>query len=330
MRGWIVSLILAAGLAIGLQAQDEQALKDRFEGRKVTVRIDCPATNAGVDVDVFPSGGSQIDYSSYAKRLKSYGVALADGDSVLVTKVKAKKDMIEFQLGGGGYGTVGDDTDTSVHFTPAEKSQREKDLEKAFDSEQDPKKKRLIKEELDDLRWRRERDDDRNRRAAEAAAAAKADLIQQKRLQGGSRFNLYFGSKLTPQDLTAERIMKALERFVDFSEPGAGTASAGARRRWNGRPAGFRRGFLDPKRYVPRGSGIHPGQPGLHVRKDGGQPEPAHLRVPAGSGAGGGSFLRRHPHPVHHFIGVTPGMPEKNVFRLFFLKKVFDFRGRSV
>lgn len=228
MRGWILSLILAAGFGLGLQAQDEQALKDRFEGRKVAVKIDCPATNAGIDVDVFPGGGSQLDYNSYAKRLKSYGVALADGDSVLVTKVKAKKDMIEFQLGGGGYGTVGDDTDTSVHFTPQEKSQREKDLEKAFDNEQDPKKKSLIKQELDDLRWRRERDDDRNRRAAMADAAARADLIQQKRLQGGSRFNLYFGSRLTAQDLTPERIMKALERWVDFSEPGAGGSAAGA------------------------------------------------------------------------------------------------------
>ena len=228
MRGWIVSLILAAGLGLGLRAQDEQALKDRFEGRKVAVKIDCPATNAGIDVDVFPNGGSQLDYNSYAKRLKSYGVALKDGDSVLVTKVKAKKDMIEFQLGGGGYGTAGDDTDTSVHFTPAPKSQRETDLEKAFDNEQDPKKKRLIKEELDTLRWQRERDDDRNRRKAEADAAARADLIHQKRLQGGSRFNLYFGSKLNPQDLTAERIMKALERWVDFSEPGVGGTSASA------------------------------------------------------------------------------------------------------
>ncbi len=228
MRGWILSLILAAGFGLGVQAQDEQALKNRFEGRKVAVKIDCPATNAGIDVDVFPGGGSQLDYNSYAKRLKSYGVALADGDSVLVTKVKAKKDMIEFQLGGGGYGTVGDDTDTSVHFTPQEKSQREKDLEKAFDNEQDPKKKSLIKQELDDLRWRRERDDDRNRRAAMADAAARADLIQQKRLQGGSRFNLYFGSRLTAQDLTPERIMKALERWVDFSEPGSGGSAAGA------------------------------------------------------------------------------------------------------
>jgi hypothetical protein len=246
MRFWILTLTLAAGLAIGLQAQDEQVLKDRFEGRKVAVRIDCPATNAGIDVDVFPNGGSQIDYNSYAKRLKSYGVALADGDSVLVTKVKAKKDMIEFQLGGGGYGTAGDDTDTSVHFIPADKSQREKDLEKAFDSEQDPRKKRLIKEELDDLRWRRERDDDRNRRAAEAAAAAKADLIQQKRLLGGSRFNLYFGSKLTPQELTPERIVKALERYVDFSDPaaaGAASATGKAVPPASGAPSAIRKGM---------------------------------------------------------------------------------------
>jgi hypothetical protein len=224
---WLLTAVLATIWFPTLQAQSEQVLKSYFEGRKVAVRIDLPATNAGVEVNVLPGGGSTMDFNSYSKRLKSYGVALRDGDSVLVTKVKVKKDMIEFQLGGGGYGTFGDDTDTSVHFIPAEKSEREKDLEKAFDRETDPKQKRLIKEELDSLRRRREREDDRNRRAAEDAAAAKAELIQEKRLQGGSRFNLHFGSNIVPGDLTPERIMQALEQYVDFSEPSASGESAG-------------------------------------------------------------------------------------------------------
>jgi hypothetical protein len=55
----------------------------------------------------------------------------------MVTKVKVKDNNIEFQLAGGGYGTVSDDTDTSVQFTPSERSGREKDLENRLKSETD-------------------------------------------------------------------------------------------------------------------------------------------------------------------------------------------------
>jgi hypothetical protein len=48
------------------------------------------------------------------------------GDQVLVTKVKVKKDLIEFQLGGGGYGTFGDDASPHVNVPLAAKTQREK------------------------------------------------------------------------------------------------------------------------------------------------------------------------------------------------------------
>ena len=40
--------------------------------------------------------------------------------------MKVKKDLIEFQLGGGGYGTFGDDTSTSVYISDATKTEREK------------------------------------------------------------------------------------------------------------------------------------------------------------------------------------------------------------
>jgi len=47
-----------------------------------------------------------------------------------VTKVKVKDNLIEFQLGGGGYGTFGDDASSHVSVPVAGKSVREKNLER--------------------------------------------------------------------------------------------------------------------------------------------------------------------------------------------------------
>jgi hypothetical protein len=44
---------------------------------------------------------------------------------VLVTKVKVKDDLIEFQLGGGGYGTFRDDASSNVFVPSASKTERE-------------------------------------------------------------------------------------------------------------------------------------------------------------------------------------------------------------
>jgi hypothetical protein len=197
--------------------QSERHLKQYFEGRKVQVELDMPATSDGIDMDVFPNGQSQLNFGDYSKRLKKYGISLHDGDITMVTKIKVKKKMIEFQLGGGGYGTFGDPTDTSVHFIPAPKSQREKDLEYQVDHEKDRRKRDKLRSELNDLRWRREREDNRLRRQAEADADRRAADIAQRREQGGSRFNLHYGDKVTPQDLTTEKIMNALGRYVKFS-----------------------------------------------------------------------------------------------------------------
>jgi len=104
--------------------------------------------------------------------------------------------------------TVGDDTDTSVKFTPAPKSDREKDLESQIANTDDPDKKTDLQRELDYVRRQRERDDQRNKAIAEDAARDKKDRVDQDRMKGGSRFNLKFDGKvppnITPQDIMAE------------------------------------------------------------------------------------------------------------------------------
>jgi len=197
-----VSLLFAASLA----AQDAQSLSQFFEGKQVVVKIDMPGSQQGVDI--YPEKGGMLDAKAYGKRMKSFPVALHNGDAVTVTTVKVKDKSIEFQLGGGGFGTVGDDTDTSVKFTPAPKSDREKDLENQIANTDDPDKKTDLQRELDYVRRQRERDDQRNKAIAEDAARDKKDRVDQDRMKGGSRFNLKFDGKvpsnITPQDIMAE------------------------------------------------------------------------------------------------------------------------------
>ena len=103
-NAFFVLLLLGSSLSF---AQTQADLEQFFEGRKVKVKIDLPATKYGIDV--YPTRNPQMNFDDYAKRLKQFGTAVQEGDSLLITKVKVKKDLIEFQLGGGGFGTVGDD-----------------------------------------------------------------------------------------------------------------------------------------------------------------------------------------------------------------------------
>src|SRR4029077_99560 len=103
-----VLVLVAGAAATPAFAQSEAALKSFFEGKRVTVKIDMPGTSDGVDVQ--GDARQAIDYSRYRDSLKRFGTAIRSGDSITVTLVKVKKELIEFQLGGGGYGTFGDDT----------------------------------------------------------------------------------------------------------------------------------------------------------------------------------------------------------------------------
>ena len=106
--------VMAGGIAAPAAAQSEAALKSYFEGQHVLVRLDMPGTSDGVNV--FADGKRPLDFGAYRDDLKKYGTAIHAGQSAMVTLVKVKKDLIEFQLDGGGYGTFGDDTSTTVYI----------------------------------------------------------------------------------------------------------------------------------------------------------------------------------------------------------------------
>ncbi len=216
MRATIILLLLAAAAAPSpAVAQSEDRLRTFFEGKTVRVKIEMPGTEDGVDV--YPGTEHPIDFPKHATRLKRAGTALRRGDEVLVTKVKVKKDLIEFQLGGGGYGTFGDDASPNVFVPSAPKTEREKNLEKDLEKTSDPTQRRKMSEELDALRRDRQRENARNQAEAAQAKQTKETNIRQRRLEGGSRFNLRYKPAVPSEALTPDGVMAALAEYLDFS-----------------------------------------------------------------------------------------------------------------
>lgn len=206
-----ICAVMAGGTAAF--AQNEATLEKFFEGKTVEVRIDMPATQEGIDVH--PRAEKPINFDDYSARIKKHGVALFVGDQIMITKVKLKGKHLEFQLGGGGYGTFWDDTgDVSPIY--ADKTEREKNLEKAVKNEKDAKKKKKLEEELDDLRSKREREDARQEAKAKEATLRKRAEIRDKAAQSGSRFNIRLDRDLRNEEKTPAFIMMALADYLLF------------------------------------------------------------------------------------------------------------------
>lgn len=209
-----LTLSLSLAVAVPAGAQHQAALEKAFEGREVTVLMDMPASHQGVDL--YLQREPEIEFGDYARRLKAYGMALRKDDRVMITTIKVNKKNIEIHLGGGGYGTWGDD---SGHVSPSYvgKSRRETDLEKERKRTTDAARLRSIDRELDYLRRDREREERDARREAEALTAIKQREVAVKRLDGGSRFNIWYADKrLEKWAPTPEELMLSLARYIDF------------------------------------------------------------------------------------------------------------------
>jgi hypothetical protein len=227
MLYWPAALPLLVLLTSPVVAQTEEDLKRYFEGKRVTLKIDMPGAEQGVDV--YPATDRPLDYPRYASRLKDHGTAIKAGEDAMITRIRVRSSHIEFQLDGGGYGTMGDETSSSVHVASTPKSNREKSLEAELKREKDPVRRRELKEELDDLESAREREDARNRAGVAAAEEQKEQNIRERRLSGGSRFNLRYRDAVPPTTLTPQGLEAALAEYVDFPNlPVASGASAAA------------------------------------------------------------------------------------------------------
>lgn len=224
-----ISLLLClsvTALAQGDRKAAQARLKQYFEGRRVTLKVDMPAARAGIDL--YPEKSVVFDVSKNAKRLGEYGTSLREGDQPMVTEVEVSKDEIEFQLDGGGYGSPSDSSSephVPSYPTRSPKSEYEKGLENELKTATDSNRIKTIRRELDRERDRRERDYNRDLFEYNRAKRYRDEYVAQKRLTRGSRFNLKF-DKYDTANMTPEELMRLLGNYIDFSGA-SGTNTSG-------------------------------------------------------------------------------------------------------
>jgi hypothetical protein len=94
-------LVSCRDAVVRRSGQHQAALKRSFEGKRVILKIDMPATKAGVDV--WPGRDMPVDFPRVTKGIKANGTAITAGENQMVTEVPLVKNHIEFHPGGGGY-----------------------------------------------------------------------------------------------------------------------------------------------------------------------------------------------------------------------------------
>lgn len=230
MRVHSWALAALAALAVpsqGALAQNEAALRAAFEGKSLTVKVDMPATSKGVDV--FPQESMPVNWREMANRMKEFGTALKPGQQVMITKVVVKKDShIEFQLGGGGWGTFGDRVNSSSSVSAATESEtkEERDLKARIKAAQGPTERKRLEKELANARSERERENSKAKAEAAQANEAREANLRVKRAESGSRFNIRYRNGIPPFALTPQGVAEALAPYADIA--GMPVAAAGA------------------------------------------------------------------------------------------------------
>jgi len=227
MRYATIPIVLAL-LAQPALAQNESVLRQAFEGKVVSVKIDMPATSRGVDV--YPLDPMAVDFREVAQRLKDNSTSLRIGQQVMITKVLVKKNShIEFQLGGGGYGTFGDNTSdgSGLNAVTQGETKAEKALRDSIKKAQGPTKRKQFEKELASLRAERERENARAEAEAKQAQSVIEANLRAKRAESGSRFNVRYRDGIPADALTPDGLMRALSPYVDFGAAGGSLASGG-------------------------------------------------------------------------------------------------------
>ena len=226
LRSRTVGLMLVVGCIAPAFGQADGGLDSYFTGRQVVLKIDMPGSQKGVDLKF--NKPVPMDWNEYSSRIKTNGVSIHKGEAVRITKFVVKNDMIEFQLAGGGFGTSGDDTSTTISAPTIPKSQYEKDLEKQISNTTDAKRKRDLQQDFDRERSRRERMDAANQTQANIASQYKVQEVAVKRLGGGSRFNLRWQGSIPSDTRSPDAVMQLLAEYVDFDASHASSAPQAA------------------------------------------------------------------------------------------------------
>ena len=302
--------------ATPVHAQTEWDLKQAFEGKFAVVKMDMPASHLGVDL--YPDRQPSVDFRLYSARVREFGVALRPGDRIMITTVRVKKKNIEFQLGGGGYGVLGDDSG-SVYVPDENKSRREKDLEKWIKDERDPERRRRMQRELDDLRRDRERENRKRDAEERDLTARKQSEIASKRLDAGSRFNLWFDEfRLASRVPTPREMRLMLAQFIDFEEgPGARPDMRTEARPVRAAAAGAARRSVARQRAAPRHvddrRARHARRPDPQQGRQAGRADDGHRVVRGRRSRHRGRLRRQRDRPLLHGLEVAGTRPQPSL-----------------
>lgn len=219
-RALLVGCVVGCALmffSAPVHAQNEATLRAALEGKMITLKVDMPATSRGIDL--FPGQAAPVDWRDIADRTKDNGTALRIGQTAMITKVAVKGDShIEVQLGGGGYGTFGDNVtnSSSVSATTASESKLELALRDSVRVASSPAKKKQFEKELSSARTARERENTIAKAEAAQANEAREANLRVKRAEGGSRFNIRYKSGIPAYALTPDGVMASLAAYADF------------------------------------------------------------------------------------------------------------------
>jgi S1-C subfamily serine protease len=207
----LVALFAACAGPRPAVAQTEADLRNAFEGKSLAPTRDMPGTKEGVEVNLQRKPAVNMD--DWTKDVRKYGVAVAAGRPALVTLIKVKGKVVEFQFEGGGAspGTCWSLPDVAA------KSTRETELELKTQKTSDEQV------ELDKLVKERADKDAKSKKDNDAAVQACKDRAATERKSGGSRFNIHYAANPTAADLTPDAFRKALGEFIDFAPAAGGT-----------------------------------------------------------------------------------------------------------
>ena len=219
IRNFVLSFFLSLFVAVPAVAQGEGHLRQSLEGTYVVLKMDMPATKEGVNLraDRLP----HIERKKYDRKLARYGTSIHEGEAVHVTLIKVKRKMIEFQLGGGGYGSQYVRR-KSHPATP--KTEREEKLEvelAALPEGDETEIRKVAREELDEFRYQRKHADEHLAALAAEEQAIERQHVRERAATAGSRFNLRYRSRVPAHVLTPQGFRAVVAEYVDFSSEAA-------------------------------------------------------------------------------------------------------------
>lgn len=206
-------LVVVSNVVVTAQTT-ETTLSQFFKGKNVTAKIDLPATKLGVDVVADKT--STLDKEKYQKRLATYGVAIANGQTVKITALEVNGREISFHLAGGGADDL--DLEKVIGAKPAMSSPSiyESRTRARVGADQPAGDANALRSSLVYETHKRNENDAAYRAKYETRRLAAIENDRKLRVTMGSRFVIKLKGQAAAA-ITADMVKNILADYLDFS-----------------------------------------------------------------------------------------------------------------